>query len=535
MNKLLVLLMIFVLSASIVSAIPSPGHPASSVGGPTQSEGTFGNFVYYFPNNLFVFLNLNVSGMINASQIYINSQRVLTEGDINIINKPGDNIYITYDNTSYNFNETRLNATIDARGAADTHVAGDGIYLTNDSTTMYFNETRLNATIDARDKDTIWPINETVLKNESGILGINISFWDGIYARISNLVSLVGNWSADKPSYYNKTEIDTLGNWSDDKQFYINSTTLDNSTIIRAGNTSWITSNQQHYNYTHLSNFTDDLGSRGYTHLSNFTDDIGAAGLWQNISGNAIYTAGNVGIGTTTPSQKLEIDYGDILIKGTNGWLGGGDMAKVILGDTNHYIAAKYGLPNLGGLVFSTLNASDHIFNFTNNNGDNLMVLRADTGYLGIGTSSPSQKLTVVGNANITGNIYSPDNIYGENLYVGMGSSTDNDYIYFDEPGAGGDYIYYNNAADRFYTSTTLYAEGDLMASGKVCGNRFMATLHGTLFASTGVLMASEYTTLDTEGKTYTCLDCFDPPSTPSDCTTTHGAQWYYCEFSVTC
>jgi len=76
---------------------------------------------------------------------------------------------------------------------------------------------------------------------------------------------------------------------------------------------------------------------------------------------------------------------------------------------------------------------------------------------------------------------------------------------------------------------------GDLMASGKVCGNRFMATLHGTLFASTGVLMASEYTTLDTEGKTYTCLDCFDPPSTPSDCTTTHGAQWYYCEFSVTC
>jgi len=27
--------------------------------------------------------------------------------------------------------------------------------------------------------------------------------------------------------------------------------------------------------YTHLSNFTDDLGDRGYTHLTNFTDDLG--------------------------------------------------------------------------------------------------------------------------------------------------------------------------------------------------------------------------------------------------------------------
>lgn len=31
-------------------------------------------------------------------------------------------------------------------------------------------------------------------------------------------------------------------------------------------------------NYTHLSNFTDNLGARGYTVLSNFTDDLGARG-----------------------------------------------------------------------------------------------------------------------------------------------------------------------------------------------------------------------------------------------------------------
>jgi len=120
-------------------------------------------------------------------------------------------------------------------------------------------------------------------------------------------------------------------------------------------------------------------------------------------------------------------------------------------------------------------------------------------------------------------------------LYVGMESSTDNDYIYFDETGAGGDYIYYNNAADRFYTSTTLYVVGDAIASGKVCGNRFMATLHGTLFPGSGNLMAANYTSLDTEGKTYTCLDCRMGTGTDIDCSTTPGASWYYCEFSITC
>jgi len=30
--------------------------------------------------------------------------------------------------------------------------------------------------------------------------------------------------------------------------------------------------------YTHLTNFTDDLGNRGYTHLTNFSDDLGNRG-----------------------------------------------------------------------------------------------------------------------------------------------------------------------------------------------------------------------------------------------------------------
>jgi len=52
----------------------------------------------------------------------------------------------------------------------------------------------------------------------------NILSWlDNIYLRISNLISLVGNWSLDKPNYYNTTNILDFG--------YYNSTTLPESGV----------------------------------------------------------------------------------------------------------------------------------------------------------------------------------------------------------------------------------------------------------------------------------------------------------------
>lgn len=46
--------------------------------------------------------------------------------------------------------------------------------------------------------------------NKFDVDSTNLLGWlDNIYVRISNIVSLVGNWSADKNNYYNKTEVDT--------------------------------------------------------------------------------------------------------------------------------------------------------------------------------------------------------------------------------------------------------------------------------------------------------------------------------------
>lgn len=58
--------------------------------------------------------------------------------------------------------------------------------------------------------------------------------------------------------------------------------------------------------FTHLSNFTDDLGARGYTHLGNFTDDISGtnAGDFVKLDGSAKLPAvdGSALTGIATPS-----------------------------------------------------------------------------------------------------------------------------------------------------------------------------------------------------------------------------------------
>jgi hypothetical protein len=83
---------------------------------------------------------------------------------------------------------------------------------------------------------------------------------------------------------------------------------------------------------------------------------------------------GNVGIGTSSPAQKLSVN-GDTLTTGT-----------AYLGDTNHSIRAIGG----SGVAISTYAVTDGI------------ILKQSTGNVGIGTTSPSQKLEVNGTVKAT-------------------------------------------------------------------------------------------------------------------------------------
>jgi hypothetical protein len=99
-------------------------------------------------------------------------------------------------------------------------------------------------------------------------------------------------------------------------------------------------------------------------------------------NGSYVFNEGNVGIGTTNPSQKLQV-IGNIM---TSGFImtGGAAAGKVLTSDAS------------GQAAWQVIPEDGHWFA----SGDNLYRLN---GNVGIGTANPSQKLEVNGNLRTTG------------------------------------------------------------------------------------------------------------------------------------
>jgi hypothetical protein len=88
---------------------------------------------------------------------------------------------------------------------------------------------------------------------------------------------------------------------------------------------------------------------------------------------------GNVGIGTVSPSNKLDV-IGNVLVQGTQGFNATNETATIYIGDSASYIQAVYD----GGLDFYQ-------------NSVQRVRIQGSTGNVGIGTTSPSTKLHLSG------------------------------------------------------------------------------------------------------------------------------------------
>jgi hypothetical protein len=109
-----------------------------------------------------------------------------------------------------------------------------------------------------------------------------------------------------------------------------------------------------------------------------------------------VYVSGNIGIGTVNPTTKLEVDYGDILVKGVENFTSPGKQAILYMGDENHSIRAEYA----SGLIFGTWNAP------------NAIVVKDSTGNVGIGTTNPIGRLDVNGSIYQRGDVLHADYVF---------------------------------------------------------------------------------------------------------------------------
>jgi len=122
---------------------------------------------------------------------------------------------------------------------------------------------------------------------------------------------------------------------------------------------------------------------------------------------------GNVGIGTATPASKLHIAGADmnnaLLFENTSANPGRNYMLFKTQGTEQGYIGLGSGVSN--NMYISAYGASNNIFLVTNNIA-RMTIL--PSGEVGIGTTTPSQKLDVAGNIKITnqsGAVATPDKI----------------------------------------------------------------------------------------------------------------------------
>jgi len=228
-----------------------------------------------------------------------------------------------------------------------------------------------------------------------------------------------------------------------------------------------------------------------------------------DIDGDLIIdTGGNVGIGTTSPSYKTHISNGS-----SGAWANGDNDELFIENSDNAGITIGTPSTNHGSIAFADNASSTRGLIRYDHSTDSLRIdvsgsekMRIDSsGNVGIGTSSPNQKLHVNGPAEFTGTIYANSNIdMGDNDKILLGNSDDlqiyhdgTNSIIKETTGAGSLHIqadffrvqdvngtetkilaqdngyvklYYNNAEKLATTSTGIDVTGNITVSGTVDG-----------------------------------------------------------------
>jgi len=158
------------------------------------------------------------------------------------------------------------------------------------------------------------------------------------------------------------------------------------------------------------SSLTPNVAGTGRTDFiplwTSSTGKLGNSVMFQSGTGNTA----KIGINTITPAEKLEVDLGNLFVKGTGNFKAAGDTAYVYVGDTSHPIEAIYA----SGLAIGAYEVPQAIF------------IQDKTGNVGMAAN-----LTVNGNLSATGVVTGSGFQIGSNLFDYGSYANENAFLGF--------------------------------------------------------------------------------------------------------
>jgi hypothetical protein len=153
--------------------------------------------------------------------------------------------------------------------------------------------------------------------------------------------------------------------------------------------------------------------SGAYTQSGTSADTFTGTPTFSNATYSALFTGGNVGIGTTTPGSTLTVVHGGVGGMALYGGAAGTDVnfsigrnstpdAELAISSGNgHFDPAAVA----GDLVLRTDSLGAMRFNTNSGNGTSALTILGSNGNVGIGTTNPAQKLQVGSAADTVPNI----------------------------------------------------------------------------------------------------------------------------------